>query len=86
GPAFMTAGGVNANQRTASGTELRAGPIVFSAPEKALRRISEAVDAALPLIGNSQSDSLRAILRVPIIPELRFAFRSTGRRDKHGQI
>jgi hypothetical protein len=62
---------IDTNQGAAGWAELGARLIVFAAPQETAGGVLHSVDAPLPLIGNRQSASLRAVLRVPIIPELR---------------
>lgn len=81
GAAFMTARGVDADERAARWAEFGTRLVVFAAAEKSLRCVLHSIDTTLPLIGNCQCASLRVILRVSIIPESQSGFREgKGRR------
>src|SRR5258708_4772973 len=69
--AFVAASGVDANKRVARRTKFWARLIVTAATaKKSARGISPTIEPLLPLIGNTQSASLRAAKGIPIIPEL----------------
>jgi hypothetical protein len=72
----VAASGVDAHEGITRGAKFRARLIVAAATaEKSARGVSPTIEPLLPLIGNGQSASLRAVEGVPIIPELVRALR-----------
>src|ERR1700722_4158019 len=77
GAALVATRRVNSHQRPTCGTQLR--PLLAPAKHPA-EDLLPAVHPVLPTIGKGQHSSLHALLRVPIIPESRPAFRGADRR------
>src|SRR5271157_4506991 len=76
----MAAISVDAHERPARGTELRA--LFAGAAKHPAKDLLPAGDAQLPMVGKGQPSSLRASDRIPIIPETRRTIRRRGPMDK----
>jgi len=74
---------MDTDEGPAGGAELGARLVVFAASKKTASGVFHSVDAPPPLIGNCQCASLRAVLRVPIIPELRQSPRNARESRKN---
>jgi hypothetical protein len=80
GAAFVTAVGVDADERAARGAKLWA--FFAGAAKHAAKDLLPPRQAQLPMIGKGQPSSLRASNCIPIIPEMRRAIRRRGPMDK----